>query len=109
MPNKSCLYSRHHTTKHGKCDTRLYRIWQGMKKRCCNERDPTYHNYQENLTIDRIDVNKGYEPNNCRWADRYTQNVNTRHELYGWSFEDSFLTPKCKDRSYKRYSNYEQH
>ena len=164
---KSCLYCRHHTTKHGKCNTRLYRIWQGMKKRCCNERDPTYHDYgergikvcqewlddfdafytwsinnsyQENLTIDRIDVNKGYEPDNCRWADRYTQNVNTRRELYGivlneynsidyfslkygtsrklirqrflkygWSFEDSVLTPKYKDRSYKRYSDYEQY
>ena len=138
-----------------------------MKKRCCNERDPTYHDYgergikvcqewldnfdafynwainngyQENLTIDRIDVNKGYEPDNCRWADRYTQNVNTRRELYGmvlneynsieyfslkystsrklvrqrflkygWSFEDSVLTPKCKGRSYKRYSDYEQY
>ena len=107
-----------------------------MKKRCCNERDPTYHDYgergikvcqewlddfgafynwainngyQDNLTIDRIDVNKGYEPDNCSWADRYTQNVNTRRELYGWSFEDSVLTPRCKDRSYKRYSNYEQY
>ena len=164
---KSCLHCRRHAVKHNKCDTRLYRIWSGMKKRCCNERDPTYHNYgergiaicqewldnfqafynwainnnyQESLTIDRIDVNKGYEPANCRWADRHTQNVNTRRELYGivlneynsieyfslkygtsrrlirqrfltydWSFEDSVLTPKCKDRSYKRYSSYEQH
>ena len=163
---KSCFKCRKPSNlKHGKVHTRLYHIWSGIKKRCCNNRDPTYkdygargiqicetwlndfetfykwaidNNYHDNLTIDRIDVNGDYEPSNCRWTDRYTQNVNTRRELYGivlheynsleyfsikygtprqlartrflqyhWSFEDSILTPICKDRSYKRYSQYE--
>jgi hypothetical protein len=32
--------------------------------------------YSEDLTIDRIDSNGNYEPNNCRWVDSITQNNN---------------------------------
>lgn len=32
----------------------------------------------EGFSIDRIDVNKGYAPDNCRWADRFTQARNKR-------------------------------
>jgi hypothetical protein len=37
-----------------------------------------YPSYQEGLTLDRIDVNGNYEPNNCRWATLNTQQYNTR-------------------------------
>ena len=38
--------------------------------------------YREDLTLDRINVNGNYEPNNCRWADKYTQANNTRRNHY---------------------------
>lgn len=39
---------------------------------------------EEKTTLDRIDIHKGYEPNNCRWADYYIQNSNKSNcNVYG--------------------------
>ena len=38
--------------------------------------------YKDNLTIDRIDVNGNYEPNNCRWVDQKTQQNNKKNNIY---------------------------
>ena len=92
------------TKTHGDSATRLYRIWNTMKSRCeiksqtvykhyggrgikvCKEWQdyPTFkkwallHGYTEKLTLDRVDVNGNYEPNNCRWVNMKTQANNTR-------------------------------
>ena len=102
---KSCgCYKIDIIKKHYKTNTRLYTIWRGIKKRCLNknlkgfyryggrgisvckewEKDfISFYNwaiqngYKDNLTIDRINNDGNYEPNNCRWVTMEEQSQNT--------------------------------
>ena len=106
--------------KHNDSKTRLYKIWIGMKDRCNNPNNSRYlsyggrgifvckewnnsyesfknwslHNgYQENLSIDRINVNGNYEPNNCRWAtNKEQQNNMTTNKLLTYNNETHTLS-----------------
>lgn len=88
---------------------RLYSVYRGMKSRCYSKKNKSYrlyggrgikvcdewlndknkfiewaikNGYKKGLTIDRVDGDKGYNPINCRWVDRYVQNNNTNRNTF---------------------------
>jgi len=98
-----------HHTKHGQINTRLYGIWTNMKTRCYNKNIPRYknygergiticdewkndfsifyewaisHGYEETLTIERINVEGNYCPENCTWVTVQAQECNRTDTLY---------------------------
>lgn len=140
-------------SSHNLSNTNLYKTWKGIKTRCYNTKINHYeryggrgikvyeewkndfnsfynwsmtNGYSDGLTIDRIDNNGNYGPNNCRWVDMKVQSNNTRTNRWviykedtktlaqwceylglnnnmvsarlhrGWSIEKTFETPVKK-------------
>lgn len=54
--------------------------------------------YQDNLTIDRIDVNGNYEPSNCRWITMKKQlNNQRRNKKYTYKNKTQTLSQWCEE------------
>jgi hypothetical protein len=90
--------------QHGMYGTPTYKSWSEMKLRCNNPKHSKNNCYEgityceewedfrnfckdmgvrpEGTTLDRIDPYGNYEPNNCRWADIYTQENNRRNNKF---------------------------
>mgnify|MGYP000243411348 CR=1 FL=1 len=93
--------------QHGQTKTRLFRIYTGMMARCGHYKGATAHDrrryiergievcaawrdfaafhswatangYADDLSIDRIDNDKGYGPDNCRWVSQAENSRNRR-------------------------------
>lgn len=122
---------------------RLRNIWRGMKRRCNNPKEPCYshygargitvcddwlHNfgafaewslangYSDNLTIDRIDNNGNYCPENCRWITHdeqqrnRTNNVRIEHDGESKTISEWSRLLGISDKTlYKRYDSAIKH
>ena len=103
---KSCgCFATKINTTHGLYSHRFYHTWNGVMQRCNNPKHKRYKDYGgrgiticeewldirnfvawaeatypniEDATLDRIDNDKGYSPENCTWSDKTTQAVNQR-------------------------------
>jgi hypothetical protein len=94
---------------HGESSTHLYKAWNSMKERCLYEKFPGYkdyggrgivicdewvndyltfkewalnNGYAKTLSLDRIDVNGNYTPQNCRWITMSEQQHNKRTNVF---------------------------
>lgn len=124
--------------KHGMTHDRLYQIWCDMKQRCYNPKVREYKNYggrgitvcdewmnsaaffewakangySEKLTIDRIDNDKGYSPDNCRWSTAKEQRHNQRPRKSKSGFTgiriapNGFIAYVCTGRKYNHIGTY---
>ena len=113
--------------KHGLYNTRIRKIWHSMYCRCYYEGTHQYKNYggrgikvceewkhsegfinfynwamqngyKDDLTLDRINVNGNYEPNNCRWVTKKEQyrnmTINKYYEYNGKKYTQNELCRK---------------
>ena len=112
------------TFRHGMSKTRLYREWASIKRRCYLKSDPSYKNYggreiemcdswknsfelfaewattngySDDLTIERINVNGNYCPENCKWIPWSEQQGNRTYcRFYTYNGETKNLVEWCK-------------
>lgn len=126
-----CLKKESKNFTHKMSKTRIYYIWLDMKKRCHDQKNKSFkhyggkgitvceewekdfmsffkwameNGYSEELTIDRINGELGYSPENCRWANKITQNNNRKNSLFvEYMGETKTLSEWCRqyERNYK--------
>lgn len=115
---------------HGESRTRLNRIWVDMRSRCYNSNAKDYKNYgargikvcdewkdsfinfrewainngyTDELTIERINVNGDYSPENCKWATKKEQENNKRTNIYDYYKGEKLTMMQFADRINKSF------
>lgn len=111
-------------TANGMSKTRIYQIYRHLINRCYRQKDISYknygnkgitvceewrndfmsfynwsmaHDYADDLTIDRIDVNGNYEPSNCRWVNMTVQQNNrTNNRVLEYKGQKKTITEWAK-------------
>lgn len=119
-----CLLKKGTQTTHGLSKTKLYTIWNSMKSRCSYPKSQSYkrygargisvcdewknsfesfyswsmeNGYREGLTIERIDNNGNYCPQNCKWVTRKEQCRNRRTNIvFEYMGEKHILIEWCE-------------
>ena len=118
-------------TTHAMAGTKIYEVWQSMMQRCYNAKCKDYPKYggrgirvcehwhkfenfyadvsqmehfnEEGYTLDRIDNDKDYCPENCRWADKKTQCRNTRRNVKVMYNGEEMTLPEVAEKSGLNY------
>lgn len=108
---------------HGMSRTKIYITWNNMKSRCMNPQNISYSNYggrgitvcerwlsfenfiadmgptyKQGLQLDRIDNNKGYSPDNCRWVT-HKENQNNKRNNRRFRFYDNKTLAELSEES----------
>ena len=122
--SKGCAKCSPRNNRHGLSRSPTYKVWDGMIQRCTNLNTSHYIHYggrgitvcsewkdnfthflndmgekPKNLTLDRIDNEKGYSKDNCRWTTMKVQNRNRRNCIkigdihFGWELIHRFDNP----------------
>ena len=119
-----CILKNGTTTTHGLSKTKIYNTWNSMKARCFNPKSCSYkrygargitvceewknsfeefyswsiqNGYNENLTIERIDNNGNYCPENCKWISQKQQCRNRRTNIeFEYMGEKHILIEWCE-------------
>jgi hypothetical protein len=109
-----------HKGTHGMSYTRIYKIWEDMKKRCDNKNNKYYNNYggrgisyttkwkifegfyedmkngyEDHLTLDRINSSGNYEKDNCQWV---TKQENSGKDHRGRKQNEEWINKRIKSR-----------
>ena len=119
-----CLKNKPTTQTHGMSKTSIYKIWAGMKSRCSYEKSCSFsryggrgikvcdewknsfesfytwsldNGYKKGLSIERVNNNGDYCPENCKWVSQKEQCLNRRTNIvYKYKGESHTLTEWCE-------------